>query len=301
MNTLRIATRPSSLARCQAAQAAGMLRAASPGLQVELVVITTKGDKVLDRPLPEIGGKGLFTQELEQALHAGRVDAAVHSLKDLPVEDAPGLTVGAVPRRASPADVLVSTDGRKLDDLPEGAVVGTSSLRRQAQLLARQPDLRVASIRGNIDTRIRKVLDGEYAAAILAAAGLERLGLTAHIAEYLSLDWMLPAPGQGALALQCRAGDERTLAVLSLIEDADTRRAVTAERAFLQALGGGCSLPVAAFAEAPGADISLQTAVLSEAGDRRIALSGSGADPHVLGNDLARQALARGAAEVLHV
>jgi hydroxymethylbilane synthase len=212
------ATRPSALARWQTDYVADLLRRAHPGLDIRIEVIVTKGDRILDKPLPVIGGKGLFTAELERALHEGRVDAAVHSLKDLPVEDAPGLTIGLTPPRADVRDVLICPAGHTLETLPAGAVVGTSSPRRQAQLLAVRPDLTVKSIRGNVDTRIRKAREGQYDAVVLAAAGVTRLGLNEHITQFLPLDVMLPAPAQGVLGVQCRADDERTLALLAAVD-----------------------------------------------------------------------------------
>ena len=207
--TLRIGTRGSRLALWQTEHIRAGLLATSPGITVEIVQMTTSGDRIIDRPLPEIGGKGLFTQELEAALLAGQIDLAVHSLKDLPTEIAPEFSIGAILPRANPFDALISRDGRTLDTLPPGAVVGTSSLRRQAQVHAHRPDLRVESLRGNVDTRIRKALDpaGPYDAVILAVAGLARLQHDDVITEILPAEIMLPAPGQGAIAVQCRADD----------------------------------------------------------------------------------------------
>lgn len=301
MNRLTFATRPSRLARWQTGHVAERLRAAHPGLTTEEQVITTTGDRVLDRPLPEIGGKGLFTHELETALRAGRVDAAVHSLKDLPVDDAPGLILGAIPLRTRPNDALVCPAGHTLANLPPGARVGTSSLRRSAQLLARRPDLKVMPVRGNVETRLRKAQEGDYDAILLAAAGLERLGLSEHITERVVLEAMLPAPGQGALAVQCRRDDVETLGLLLAIEHPPTRAAVAAERSFLQALGGGCSLPVGAHAELRDGCLHLQGIVISLDGQRLIRVAGEGDDPLALGARLAEQALALGAAEVLNV
>ncbi|HEX9028661.1 MAG TPA: hydroxymethylbilane synthase, partial [Anaerolineales bacterium] len=207
---LTFATRPSDLARWQTQYIMSLLQAAWPGLTCQEKIITTSGDRILDRPLPEIGGKGLFTQELEAALLSGQVQAAVHSLKDLPVEAVPGLVLAAIPERGEMRDVLVSPNGSHLEDLPEGARVGTSSLRRSAQLLALRPDLSIQSLRGNVDTRIKKALQGQYEAVVLAGAGLVRLGMQDHITEWLPLDQITPAPGQGALAVQCRADDEAT-------------------------------------------------------------------------------------------
>lgn len=298
---IAFATRPSVLARWQTQFVIQALQAAHPGLACIEQVITTQGDRVLDRPLPEIGGKGLFTQELEAELLSGRVQAAVHSLKDLPVQDVPGLLVGAIPERAEVRDALVSGKGYYLDSLPEGARVGTSSLRRAAQLLARRPDLRIESLRGNVDTRLRKAMEGQYDAIILAGAGLTRLGLAQHVTEWLPLDVMLPAPGQGALAVQCRVDDTETRVVLDKLEHQPTRLAVVAERAFLAGLGGGCSAPVAAYATvtyiaAQAAPlIHLTGRVLSLDGKQVIELSGEGQDALGLGHRLARQALAQGA------
>src|SRR5512143_951324 len=234
---LIFATRPSALARWQTHWVIDVLRRLHPDLICEEKVITTQGDKILDKPLPEIGGKGLFTQELESELLSGAVHCAVHSLKDLPVEDSDGLTVGCIPERAEVRDALVSARYTSIDLLPHEAIVGTSSLRRSAQLLAARPDLRIRSLRGNVDTRLRKAMQGEYDAVVLAAAGVLRLGLASHIAEYLPFDVMLPAPGQGAIAVQCRADDHHTIDLLRPIDHIPTRRAVTAERAFLDGLG----------------------------------------------------------------
>ena len=298
---LTFATRPSALARWQTQWVIQALQGAWPDLECQEFVMTTQGDRILDRPLPEIGGKGLFTQELEAELLAGRVDAAVHSLKDLPVENPPGLIVGAVPVRADVRDALVSAQGYRLDTLPEGGRVGTSSLRRAAQLLAFRPDLRIQSLRGNVDTRLRKAEGGDYEAIILAGAGLTRLGLDAHITQWLPLDVMLPAPGQGALAVQCRAQDTQTLQILAALEDRPARLTSQAERAFLQGLGGGCSVPVAAHAAWDGDQIELQGLVSDPQGRQVIRCLARGADPDWVGENCAQQALARGAAALLQV
>jgi hydroxymethylbilane synthase len=293
------ATRPSALARWQTARVIQLLQAAHPGLECNEYVITTTGDRVLDRPLPEIGGKGIFTSELEDALLSGKVDAAVHSLKDLPVENTPGIVVAAIPEREAAQDVLVSADGWTISNLPDGARVGTCSTRRTAQLLARRPDLTILPLRGNVDSRVRKVLTGEYDAIVLAQAGLTRLGLQAHISEVFPLEVMLPAPGQGALAVQCREDDAETRERLAAIHDPLTAAAVGAERAFLSSLGGGCSLPVAAFAEKNNGTIILTGAVLSADGKQAIRLSAVDKEPHTLGERLAELVLERGAAELL--
>jgi hydroxymethylbilane synthase len=256
---------------------------------------------MLDRPLPEIGGKGLFTSELESELLSGTVDCAVHSLKDLPTMNPDGLVVGCVPARAERRDALISKQGYTLESLPPGAVVGTSSLRRAAQVLSARPDLTIASLRGNVDTRVRKALAGQYHAILLAGAGLIRLGLEAHITQWLPLEIMLPAPGQGALAVQCRAGDTDTLSLLSALEDPPTHAEVTAERHFLLGLGCGCALPVAAWAVVSGqpATIRLNGLVASLDGKRSIRVSGSGSDPLELGSRLAQEAAAQGACELV--
>ena len=296
---LTFATRPSALARWQTTYIAERLQSAWQDLHCEEVIITTKGDRVLDKPLPEVGGKGLFTHELEGALRAGRVDVAVHSLKDLPTEDSPGLIIGLIPERADARDVLICPQGHTLDDLPPGAVMGTSSNRRRAQVLAYRPDLAVSSIRGNVDTRLRKVRGGEYDAILLAAAGVTRLGLQEHISQYLPYEIMLPAPGQGALAVQCRAGDNETLNYLRALEHPSTRLAVTAERAFLAALGGGCSLPVGALATVIEEVIELHGVIASPDGASIQRMHATHTDPKELGDELAQQALAQGAGELL--
>jgi hydroxymethylbilane synthase len=299
---LIFATRPSKLARWQTQWVINALQNTYPNLECEEKVITTQGDKILDKPLPEIGGKGVFTQELESELLNGDVHCAVHSLKDLPVENPAGLTVGCIPARAEVRDVLISRDGYTLATLPNGASVGTSSLRRAAQILSLRPDIKTQSLRGNVDTRLRKALDGQYDAIILAGAGLTRLGLDSHVTEWLSLDVMLPAPGQGALAIQCRADDQTTLNLLASLEDGSTRKCVNAERAFLQGLGGGCAVPVAAFAQVEGLMskvIHLTGLVISEDGQTIVKAEDKGADALELGKRLANEALTQGANEIL--
>ena len=298
---LTFATRPSALARWQTAHVIQLLREAHPGLECKEIIVTTNGDRVLDRPLPEIGGKGVFTAELEEALLSGKVDAAVHSLKDLPVEDTPGVVIAAIPKRGAAYDVLVSAEAWTLADLPEGARVGTCSVRRTAQLLARRPDLMILPLRGNVDTRVKKVMNGEYDAIVLAQAGLTRLGLENCISQVFSLDVMLPAPGQGALAVQCHSEDTETCAMLASIHDALTAAAVEAERAFLTGLGGGCSLPIGAFAEKSEDVIILTGGVISADGKQSVRLSAVDTEPHTLGWRLAELVLERGAAELLNV
>ena len=300
---LIFATRPSALARWQTQWVISALQAAYPGLLCEEKVITTQGDKILDKPLPEIGGKGLFTQELESELLSGEVHCAVHSLKDLPVETPAGLTVGCVPARAEVRDALISANGYTLETLPPASVVGTSSLRRAAQLLSARPDISIQSLRGNVDTRLRKAKERQYDAIILAGAGLTRLGLEGHVTQWLPLDVMLPAPGQGALGIQCRADDEETLSFLAALEDAPTRASVTAERQFLLGLGGGCAVPVAAFGQCSVSSgqlsVKLTGLVASPDGKKIIKVTGKGNDAPELGKSLAQEAIAQGAGEIL--
>ena len=296
-----LGTRGSALALSQTEQVRRLLEAAWPGLVCEVRAIVTQGDRTQasGEPLPAIGGKGLFTAELELALREGEIDVAVHSLKDLPTEDVGGVELGAVCRRDDARDCLVARDGLRLESLPAGGVVGTSSLRRSAQLRALRPDLDIRSIRGNVDTRVRKVREGEFGATLLAAAGIVRLGLEHEVAEWLPVDTMLPAPGQGALAVQCRAGDDETLKLLGAIDDAATRAATTAERAFLRALGAGCTAPVAAFAEAVGADrVQVRGLVASPDGRELVRVAGEGV-PREIGERLAREALVGGADAIL--
>ena len=296
-----LGTRASALARAQTDLVAERLVAARPGLECSTSVISTAGDRTQDsgEPLPSIGGKGLFTAELERALREREIDVAVHSLTDLPTEEADGVVVGAVLARGDVRDCLVARSGASLADLPQAAVVGTSSLRRSAQLVALRPDLEIRSIRGNVDTRIRKVTEGEYDAAVLAAAGVRRLGLDDVVSEWLPADTMLPAPGQGALAVQCRSDDVSVLALLDELDDAAARAETTAERAFLQALGGGCAAPVAAFAVVTTTPrVRLQGLVASADGAEVVRVTGEG-EPQDVGERLAQEALVRGADRIL--
>jgi len=294
---LIVGTRGSALARAQTDAVVERLQALQPDLEIAIQVIKTRGDMVQHKSLVGIGDKGLFTKEIEAALLAGHIDLAVHSLKDLPTELPPGLAIGAVTEREDARDVLVSRLGCSLDALPLGARVGTGSLRRAAQLLTYRPDLRIVDIRGNVDTRLRKAATEEYDAVVLAAAGLHRLGLTHHIAAYLPLEVMLPAVGQGALAVEVRAGegaegrDAQIRRLASLLDHVPTRAATTAERAFLQALGGGCRVPVAAYGEAVGGLLRLQGLVASPDGRRvwRGEIKGRMEEAEALGEELARQ------------
>ncbi|MDX1613227.1 MAG: hydroxymethylbilane synthase [Candidatus Promineifilaceae bacterium] len=301
---VRLGSRRSDLALWQTHHVAGLLQAAWPDVTIEVETMSTKGDQILDKPLPQIGGKGLFTAELEAALHEGAIDAAVHSLKDLPTDAPPGLTVGAIPVRANPGDVLVSRAGHTLATLPKGAHVGTSSRRRAAQLRLFRPDLQVLDIRGNVPTRIDKALDpdGPYDAVVLAYAGLERLDLLHAISEVLPLEQMLPAPGQGALGVQCR-DDTDSLTLLQPLDDPVTRAATTAERAFLNRLGGGCAVPIAAYATLTAVTLTLRGRVAAVDGERQIEVQGQRPieEAAELGRQLAGEALAQGAAALLEV
>jgi hydroxymethylbilane synthase len=296
-----VGTRGSALARAQTELVSELLRAAWPGLACEVRPIVTAGDRTQasGQPLPEIGGKGLFTAELEQALRDGEIDLAVHSLKDLPTEDTTGVAIGAVCAREDIRDCLVTRDGLGLDDLPAGAVVGTSSLRRQAQLRALWPHLETRSIRGNVDTRIRKVREGAFDGVLVAAAGIRRLGLDAFVSEWLEPETMLPAPGQGALAVQCRDGDDPILELLAAIDDLRARAETDAERAFLRTLAAGCTAPVGAFAEAVHPEsVHMQALVASPDGREFVRVSGVG-EPMELGARLAREAQVLGADRIL--
>lgn len=296
---LTLGTRTSNLALWQTHHVGALLKTAWPELVVAIRPFTTKGDKTLDKPLPQIGGKGLFTAELEQALLANEIDLAVHSLKDLPVEQPDGLVLGAIIGREDVRDALVAKNDVQLGSLPIGAVVGTSSLRRQAQLLESRPDLRVKSIRGNVETRINKVLNGDYDATLLAVAGLNRLNLQEQISQILPLSFMLPAPGQGALAVQCRQDDSDTRKLLDAIHQPEVEACVTAERTFLHALGGGCATPVGAIAVQEKGELFMLASVGAIDGSKMIRVKERGIDPVLLGEMLADQAMTQGAAQIL--
>lgn len=304
MKTLTIGSRRSQLAQIQSNIIRETLLAAWDDLEIKLELMDTRGDLNRRDPLPAIGGKGLFTQELEEALRQKRIDLAVHSLKDLPIEDSPGLTIVAISERAAIEDMLISRKATRLEELPEGAVIGTSSLRRAAQILVLRPDLRIKDIRGNVETRLRKLDDPDqgYDAVLLARAGLDRLGYTdlehAHSIPY---DTMLPAPGQGALGVQGRANDPETTRYLQVLDHSPTRAAVTAERAFLAGLGGGCSVPVAALGTVDNTHLTLQALVASPDGHRVVRVSQSGPieSAESMGHQLAEEALSQGAGELL--
>ncbi|HVJ20234.1 MAG TPA: hydroxymethylbilane synthase [Polyangiaceae bacterium] len=257
------ATRKSALALAQARAFVQTLGKLAPGQEFKELHVVTTGDRVQDRPLADVGGKGLFVKEIEEALLASQADFAVHSLKDVPPELAPGLAIGCVPKREDPRDVLITRSGKGLAELPAGSRVGTSSLRRRIQLLRQRPDLEIVVLRGNVDTRIRKCREGEVDAIVLARAGLVRLGRAEEATEVLAPELMLPAVGQGALAIELRSGDERTSQVLSLAHDEETGIAISAERGVMRAVEGNCQTPVAAFAERQGDRIRLR-AMLAE-------------------------------------
>jgi hydroxymethylbilane synthase len=298
---LRIATRGSPLALWQARHIADALRQFTAPDPIELVLVETTGDQVRDRPLSQIGGDGLFTKEIQRALLDFRADVAVHSLKDLPTEPTPGIVLAAVPSRGPTGDAFVSRKHARFSDLPPNALVATGSLRRQAQIRWRRPDLQLTSIRGNVETRLKKLEDGGLDALILAQAGLERLELARAIAEVLDQTWMLPAVGQGALGLECRADDAPAIAVLNRLNDPVTMVTVLAERAFLRALGGGCSLPVGAASQISQERIVLRGVLLDPGGKQRLesTVNGPLADPESLGRRLAQDLRDKGGETIL--
>jgi hydroxymethylbilane synthase len=296
---VRIATRRSALAMWQARHVSGLLTAREPGLEVQLLELMTRGDRILDVPLSEVGGKGLFVKEIEDALLRGEAQIAVHSMKDLPANEPPGLVIAAVPVREDPRDALVS-HGKKLSELPRGARVGTASLRRSAQLMALRPDLRIETIRGNVATRLRKIDEG-FDAVVLAHAGLKRLGLADKVAQVFSTEEMLPAVAQGALAIEARQDDAETLRRLAPLEDRTTRIQIEAERGFLRKLQGGCQVPIAGHAELKGERVHLRGLVANLDGTVIIRgeRSGPASQAAAIGEGLADELLARGAGEIL--
>lgn len=301
MNTLRIATRKSQLALWQANWVKGELERLHPGLRVELVKVVTKGDKILDVPLAKVGGKGLFVKEIEDALLEGRADIAVHSMKDVPTELPPGLHLPVICEREDPRDAWFCRSGASFRDLPAGSRVGTSSLRRQAQLRAVRPDLSFENLRGNVDTRLRKLDEGQYDAIVLAAAGVKRLGFADRITELLGPDVTLPAIGQGAVGIECRADDPETNALIAPLRHEPTWITVTAERAFLARLEGGCQVPIAAFGELEDGTLRLRGLVGSLDGATllRAERTGPAAEAAAMGRALAEELLDRGAREIL--
>lgn len=298
---LRIATRKSALALWQANHVKSLLHAAHPGLEIELVKIVTEGDRILDRPLAEIGGKGLFLKELERAMLDGEADLAVHSMKDVPASMADGLVLDAVLPRANPYDALVSRDGRLLAELPAGSRIGTSSLRRKSQLLALRPDLDVADLRGNVDTRLRKLDEGQYDAIILACAGLERLGLGKRITETLQPPDWLPASTQGIIGLQCRGDDRDTRTLIAPLADSGTMVIASAERAVARVLQATCQVPLAVHAVLADGVVRLRSVVGTTDGTESISASGEAParDAVGLGERVAADLLENGAGRII--
>lgn len=299
---LVIATRRSRLALWQADHIKHRLEALHRGFSVETLALSTRGDDLIDRRLDQAGGKGLFVKELEQAMSDGRADLAVHSIKDVPAELPPGFMLAAITAREDPRDVFVSRSYQKLAEMPRGASVGTSSLRRGAQIAERHPQLEIRLLRGNVDTRLAKLDRGEYDAIVLAAAGLERLGLAARATAHLEVDEMLPAPGQGALGIECLAARDDVTALLAPLADSATTACVRAERAVSRALGGSCSLPLAAYAEC-SEKLRLRALVASSDGKRvvRCDLEGDARDPEAAGERAAAALRAQGADEILGI
>ncbi len=299
--TLRIATRKSALALWQANHVQALLQDAHPGIEIELVKIVTEGDRILDRPLAEIGGKGLFLKELERAMLDGEADLAVHSMKDVPASMAEGLVLDAVLPRANPYDALVSRHGQLLADLPAGSRIGTSSLRRKSQLLALRPDLEVADLRGNVDTRLRKLDEGQYDAIILACAGLQRLGLGERITETLQPPDWLPASTQGIIGLQCRQDDAHTRSLIKPLADADTMVVANAERAVARVLEATCQVPLAAHAVLENGMVHLRSVVGTTDGRESIQAAGKAPakDAVALGERVAADLLRNGAVKII--
>lgn len=295
--TLRIGSRGSQLALWQANHIASLLRAR--GHEVEIEIIHTTGDKITDVALAKVGTKGMFTKEIEEALAAGRVDLAVHSLKDLPTELPAGFEIAAITERQDPRDAFCSVRYSKIEDLPKGARVGTSSLRRQAQLKAIRPDLDIHPLRGNVDTRLRKLEQGEYDAIILASAGLKRLNKTQLVKQIIPAEVMCPAAGQGALGIEIRQGDAKTRELLEFLNDPSARAATTCERALLNTLGGGCQVPIGAFAEMRNGKLHLDSIVADPDGSRVLRDSREGSDPEKLGSDAGAALLERGGDQIL--
>ncbi len=299
--TVVIGTRASKLALWQAHHIADALRSEYPDLNVEIRHMVTTGDKILDVPLAKIGGKGLFTKELEQAMLAGEIDLAVHSLKDMPTQLPEGLILGAITERADAADALVSTKYGSLAELPPGAKVGTSSLRRKAQLLHHRPDLTILDLRGNLDTRLRKLDEGQFDAILLAAAGLKRLGWQERIREELPPEICLPAVGQGALAIECRAADSESRERIAFLDHLPTHQGAAAERAYLHRVEGGCQVPLGVYATVTKNELRLEAAVYSLDGKRglRRSVCGPADKGNELGLQLADAMLDDGAREIL--
>ncbi len=300
-DTLTIATRQSPLALWQAHYVSDLLTAAHPSLKVKLLKMTTKGDKILDTPLAKVGGKGLFVKELEIGLLEGKADIAVHSMKDVPIDFPDGLHISTICMREDPRDAFVSNNYQCFDDLPQGAKVGTSSLRRQCQIRANRPDLEILDLRGNVNTRLSKLDNGDYDAIILAVAGLKRLEMSDRIAEALAPETSLPAVGQGAVGIECRIDDQRIHQLLEPLNDHKTAQRITAERAMNLRLEGGCQVPIAGFAEIEKDILLMRGLVGSADGSRIIRAEIAGKPEHAdeLGTVLAEDLLAQGAKEIL--
>lgn len=298
---IRIATRTSPLAMWQAEHVARLLKEAHPGLEVEMVGMVTRGDIILDSPLSKIGGKGLFVKELEVGMLEGKADIAVHSMKDVPMEFPEGLHLPVIMEREDPRDAFVSNQYKNLEELPEGAIVGTSSLRRQAQVRAKFPHLKIKDLRGNVNTRLRKLDDGEYDAIILAAAGLIRLEFQDRITSFLSTEQSLPAMGQGAIGIECRENDERVESLLAVLSDEQTTYRIRAERAMNQRLNGGCQIPVAGFSELEGETLNMRGLIAYPDGSQTFycEMSGSTDNPEALGIAMAEDLLAQGGDKVM--
>lgn len=299
MKPIVVASRRSELALTQTRWVIAQLKQIRPDTDFVIKEFVTKGDRILDVTLSKVGGKGLFVKEIEQALLDGEADFAVHSMKDMPAILPEGLTIGAIPRREDARDVLISKNGASIEELPEGAIIGTSSLRRQAQLLHYRPDLQIETLRGNIDTRLRKLDSGNYDAIILAAAGLIRMGWSSRVNQYLTEDICLPAVGQGALAIECRADDTEMLELIRQLHHHETALVTMAERAFLHRLEGGCQVPIAAYAEVDGSRIRLTGLVATPDGSRVVKDFVTGTHPKALGEELAERLIAKGAGEIL--
>jgi len=301
IRALRIATRRSRLALWQAEHVKARLEALRPGLHIELVALSTRGDELLDVSLAKVGGKGLFVKELEAALAEGRADVAVHSMKDVPAALPPGFVLAAILAREDPRDAFVSLTHENPAALPAGAVVGTSSLRRQAQIAARHPALEIRALRGNVETRVAKLDRGDYAAIVLAAAGLKRLGLATRIRSTLSIEDCLPAAGQGALGVECLAERADLLELLRPLEDPDSSACVRAERQVNLALGGSCTIPLGAYAQIAGSKMQLRALVAAPDGSRVARAEGAGEprDAEALGMHVAALLRERGAGEIL--
>ena len=298
---IKLGTRASLLAVTQSTWVKNQIEQNHPGTTVELIKITTKGDKILDVPLAKVGGKGLFVKEIEDALLDKRVDLAVHSMKDVPTELPEELHVAIVPPRENPHDAFISVKYASLEDLPQNSVIGTSSLRRKSQLAHLRPDLEIQDLRGNLDTRLRKLEEGQYDAIILAAAGLNRLDMAGRITSLFSAQQMLPAIGQGALGIELRKDDDELLDGMQFLHDRDTAVAVAAERAFLLRLEGGCQVPIGAFASVSGDRVALTGLIASVDGKTILKESseGNSADAAILGKKLAEQLLSLGGKEIL--